>query len=153
MLIPRTWFKVEECRLEYPPHLSYLCVTWRLGAWPAYILYQYIIFSQDSNTSYRFLSSFVGGLELLQWRWNMIDSEMEKKELGKAPSCTHNKRSLVRTSQVCHRRLAVCERSQQVKEYKHTHTHTNTHTHARAPARTHTHTHLHDGSKFSKSRN
>ena len=37
---------------------------------------------------------------------------------------------------VCHRRLAV-ERSQQVKEYKHTHTHTHTHTHIY----THTHTH------------
>ena len=68
----------------------------------------------------------------------MIDSEMEKKELGKAPSCTHNKRSLVRTSQVCHRRLAVCERSQQVKEYKHTHTHTHTRLHAHT--RTHTYT-------------
>ena len=50
--------------------------------------------------------------------------------MTEAPSNTHNKRSLFRTSPVCHRRLAV-ERSQQVKEYKHTHTHTHTRTHAR----------------------
>ena len=42
--------------------------------------------------------------------------------MADAPSNTHNKRSLIRTSQVCHRRLAV-GRSQQVEEYKHTHTH------------------------------
>ena len=40
--------------------------------------------------------------------------------MADAPSNTHNKRSLIRTSQVCHRRLAV-RRSQQVEEYKHTH--------------------------------
>ena len=55
--------------------------------------------------------------------------------MTEAPSNTHNKRSLFRTSPVCHRRLVV-ERSQQVKEYKHTHTHT--HTHTRTHARTHT---------------
>ena len=41
--------------------------------------------------------------------------------MAEAHSNTHNKRSLIRTSQVCHRRLTV-RRSQQVKEYKHTHT-------------------------------
>ena len=40
--------------------------------------------------------------------------------MADAPSNTHNKRSLIRTSQVCHRRLAV-GRSQLVEEYKHTH--------------------------------
>ena len=45
------------------------------------------------------------------------------KELGRSPSSTHNKRSLIRTSQVYHRRLAV-GRNQQVNEYKHTQTHT-----------------------------
>ena len=60
----------------------------------------------------------------------MIDSEIEMKKLGRSPSNTHNKRSLIRTSQVCQRRLAD-GRSQQVEEYKHTHTHTHTHTHAR----------------------
>ena len=39
MLIPRTWFKVEEFRLEQSPYLSYLFVTWRLRAWPSYILH------------------------------------------------------------------------------------------------------------------
>ena len=72
------------------------------------------------------------------WRWNMIDSEIEMKELGKlrdkAPRNTYNKRSLIRTSHVCHRRL-VSGRSQQAEEYKHKHKHIHTHTH------THTHTH------------
>ena len=40
---------------------------------------------------------------------------------------THNKRSLIRASQVCQRRRAA-GRKQQVEEYKHTHTHTHTHT-------------------------
>ena len=57
----------------------------------------------------------------------MIDSEIEMKELGrKHPANTHNKRSLIRTSHVCHRRRAA-GRNQQVEEYKHTHTHTHTH--------------------------
>ena len=63
----------------------------------------------------------------------MIDSEIEMKELGKlrdkAPRNTYNKRSLIRTSHVCHRRL-VSGRSQQAEEYKHKHTHTHTHTNA-----------------------
>ena len=67
----------------------------------------------------------------------MIDSEIEMKELGKlrdkAPRNTYNKRSLIRTSHVCHRRL-VSGRSQQAEEYKHKHKHIHTHTH------THTHT-------------
>ena len=55
----------------------------------------------------------------------MIDSEIEMKELGrKHPANTHNKRSLIRTSHVCHRRRAA-GRNQQVEEYKHTHTHNN----------------------------
>ena len=64
----------------------------------------------------------------------MIDSEIEMKKLGRSPSNTHTKMSLIRTSQVCQGRLAG-GRSQQVEEYKHTHAHTYTHTH------THTHTH------------
>ena len=50
--------------------------------------------------------------------------------MAEAPSNTHNKRSLFRTSHVCHRRHTA-GRNQQVEEYKHTHTHTHTHTHAR----------------------
>ena len=51
----------------------------------------------------------------------MIDSEREMKGLGrKHPVNTHNKRSLIQTSHVCHKR-------RQVKEYKHTHTHIHTH--------------------------
>ena len=46
----------------------------------------------------------------------------------KHPANTHNKRSLIRTSHVCHRRRAA-GRNQQVEEYKHTHTHTHTRTH------------------------
>ena len=65
----------------------------------------------------------------------MIDSEIEMKELGKlrdkAPRNTHNKRSMIRTSHVCHRRL-VGGRSQQAEEDKHKHTHTHTHTHTNA---------------------
>ena len=54
----------------------------------------------------------------------MIDSEIEMKGLGrKHPANTHNKRSLIRTSHVCHRRRAA-RRNQHVEEYKHTHTHT-----------------------------
>ena len=52
--------------------------------------------------------------------------------MAEAPNNTHNKRLLIRTSHVCHRRRAA-GRNQQVKEYKHTHKHTHTHTH------THTH--------------
>ena len=48
--------------------------------------------------------------------------------MAEAPSNTHNKRSLFRTSHVCHRRHAA-GRNQLVEEYKHTHTHTHTHTH------------------------
>ena len=111
-------------------------------AWCVAVLYPisiYIIFSQDSSISYRFLSSFsagwsyVFGGEIWQiWKWTW-------RNLAEAPSNTHNKRSLIRTSQVCHRHLAV-GRSQQVKEYKHTHTYTHTHTpHTHT---THTHTNV-----------
>ena len=55
--------------------------------------------------------------------------------MAEAPSNTHNKRSLFRTSHVCHRRHAA-GRNQQVEEYKHTHTHTHTHTHARTQIHT-----------------
>ena len=52
----------------------------------------------------------------------MIDSEIEMKELGrKHPTNTHSKRSLIRTSHVCHRRRAA-GRNHQAEEYKHTHT-------------------------------
>ena len=53
--------------------------------------------------------------------------------MAEAPNNTHNKRSLIETSHVCHR-LHAAGRSQQVGKYKHTHTHTHTHTHI------HTHT-------------
>ena len=43
--------------------------------------------------------------------------------MAEAPSNTHNKRSLIRTSHLCHRRRAA-GRNQQGEEYKHTHTHT-----------------------------
>ena len=59
----------------------------------------------------------------------MIDSEIEMQNLAEAPRNTHNKRSLIRTSHVCHRRY----------EYKYTHTYTYTHIHIH----THTHTHTH----------
>ena len=48
--------------------------------------------------------------------------------MAEAPSNTHNKRSLIRTSHVCHRRRGA-GRNQQVEEYKQTNTHTHTHTH------------------------
>ena len=53
------------------------------------------------------------------------------KNLVETPNNTHNKRSLIRTSHVCHRPRAA-GKNQQVEEYKHTHTHTHTHTHAHA---------------------
>ena len=53
--------------------------------------------------------------------------------MAEAPRNTHNKRSLIRTSHVCHRRHSA-GRDQVVEEYKHTHTHT----HARTRAHTHT---------------
>ena len=68
----------------------------------------------------------------LEWRW---------RHLAEIPSNTHSKRSLIRTSQVSHRRLAVGRR-QQVEEYKHTHTHAHTHT------RTHAHTHTEENELF-----
>ena len=50
----------------------------------------------------------------------MIDSETEMKGIGrKRPANTHNKRSLIRTSHICHRRRAA-GRNQQMEEYKHT---------------------------------
>ena len=52
----------------------------------------------------------------------MIDSEIEIRNLAEALNNTHKKRSLIRTSYVCHRRCAA-GRNQQVEEYKHTHTH------------------------------
>ena len=45
--------------------------------------------------------------------------------MAEAPSNTHNKRWLIRTSHVCHRHLAV-GRNQQVEKYKHTQTHEST---------------------------
>ena len=55
-----------------------------------------------------------------------------------APSNTRNKRSLIRTSHVYHRRRAA-RRNQQMEEYKHTqYTHTHTHNHTHTHARTHT---------------
>ena len=60
---------------------------------------------------------------------------------AEAPSNTRNKRSLIRTSHVYHRRRAA-RRNQQVEEYKHTqYTHTHTHTHTQSHTHTCTHTH------------
>ena len=71
----------------------------------------------------------------------MIDLEIEMKQLGrKHPTNTHNKRSLIHTCHVCHRRRAV-GRNHQVEQYKYTLTRTHTHTHAHT--HTHTHTHAH----------
>ena len=54
----------------------------------------------------------------------MIDSEIEMKGLGKKHQAnTRNKRSLIRTSHICHRRRAA-GRNQQVEEHTLTHTHT-----------------------------
>ena len=55
----------------------------------------------------------------------MIDLEIDMKKLAESLRNTHDKRSLIRTSQVCHRCLAI-GRSQQAKGYKPTHTHTHT---------------------------
>ena len=116
---------MEEFRLEYPPHYSYPC---RLGARPSYILYQYILsFRKIPVHQIVFSPVFrrveVTSLEVKYVRFGNGDERTLQKPLI-ILSC---KRSLIRTSQVCHRRLAV-GRSQQVKEYKHTHTHTHTHT-------------------------
>ena len=43
--------------------------------------------------------------------------------MAEARSNTHNKRSLIRTPHICHRRRAT-GRNEQVEEYKNTHTHT-----------------------------
>ena len=113
----------------------YLFVTWRFSTWASYILYQYISCFRGSSISFRFDPSFSAGWSYVfggeiwsirRWRW---------RNLAEAPSNIHNKRSLIRTTHVCHRRLAV-GRSQQVKEYKHPHTNAHTHTHIY----THTHT-------------
>ena len=62
----------------------------------------------------------------------MTFSETKMMELGrKRATNTHNKRSLILTSQVCHRCRAV-RRNQQVKEYKHTHTNTHAYTHTQS---------------------
>ena len=56
----------------------------------------------------------------------MIDSEIEMNGLGrKHPANTHNKRSLIQTAHVCHRRRAA-GRNRQVEGYKHTYIHTRT---------------------------
>ena len=52
----------------------------------------------------------------------------DKGTSQKHPNNTHNKRSLIRPSHVCHRRRAA-GRNQQVEDYKHSYTHTHTHTH------------------------
>ena len=124
MLMPRTWFKMEEFRLEWYPYLLYLFVTWPFSTWPSYILYQYISsFCRSSSRSYHFLSSFSAGWsyafggetwQIRKWRW---------RNLAEVPNNTHNKRLLIRTFHVCHTRRAA-GRNQQVEEYKHTHTHT-----------------------------
>ena len=84
----------------------------------------YHLFADPALYHIVFSPSF-GRLDLRLWRWNMIDSEMEWRNLAEARSNTHNKRSLIRTPHICHRRRAA-GRNQQVEEYKNTHTRTYT---------------------------
>ena len=85
MLMPRTWFKMSEFRLEEPLDLSYLFVTWQV--YHVAVLYPisiYIIFLRIRYII-SFSLQFFGRMELRLWRWNMTDSEMEMKELGRSP--------------------------------------------------------------------
>ena len=70
--------------------------------------------------------------------------EMEMKEFVRSSgNNTHNISSLIRTPQVCHRRLPVGRSLHGGRVWIHTHTHTHTHTRTHTHKQTHTHTHTH----------
>ena len=83
-----------------------------------YILYQYISSFRWPLIYDTVFSAVCASWSFRLWRWKMTFSDTEMKKLGRSPrNNTHSKRSLIRTYQVCHRRLAVGG-GQQV--YKHT---------------------------------
>ena len=75
---------MEEFRLEQPPYLQYLSVTVGFCSGPNYILYQYISSLLSIIVSFVF-SPVAASWSFRLWRWNMIDSEIEMKELGRSP--------------------------------------------------------------------
>ena len=89
--------------------------------WPSDIPYQYISFRRIPVYDIVFFPVFrragVTSLEVKYPRFRNGD-----EGIWQTPLAILATRLLIRTSQVCHRRLAV-GRSQQVEEYKHTHTH------------------------------
>ena len=128
MPVPRTWFKVEEFRLDSLSlvsfgHLSVLVRDRLISYIDIYHLFaEYYILS--------FSLQLRAGWNFRLWRLNLIFSDTEMKELGRSTQINiHNTRSLIRTSQVYLRHLAV-GRSLHGGRYKHTHTHTHTHAHA-----------------------
>ena len=87
--------------------------------WPSDIPYQYISFRRIPVYDIVFFPVFrragVTSLEVKYPRFRNGD-----EGIWQTPLAILATRLLIRTSQVCHRRLAV-GRSQQVEEYKHTH--------------------------------
>ena len=78
------------------------------GSRPTYILYQYISSFRGPSIYHIVFSRVCGGWSFPLWRWNLTFSDTEMKELGtRTQIVIHNTRSLIRTSQVCLRHLAV----------------------------------------------
>ena len=90
---------------------------------PTYILYQYI---SSFQASYYIDSSLVSGR--LEFSPLKVKYDRFRNRDEGASRNTHNKRSLIRTSPVYHRRRTA-GRNLKVEEYKHTHADTHTHTH------------------------
>ena len=125
MLLPRTWFKVEEFRLEYNILIFNI---WLISYITIYLLFSssYHIFFSSWSASW----SFAFGDEIWNFRYG------DEGTWQMYPVNIHNTSSLIRTSQVYLRHLAVGR----IFHGGRIHTHTHTHTHA------HTHTHTHDTS-------
>ena len=87
MILPRTWFKVEEFRLEWPPYLLYLFVACRFVERLTCILYQYVSSFREtiyqtvfSSVCVRWSFRLMGCLEMIYMTFLVT----EMKELGQS---------------------------------------------------------------------
>lgn len=83
MLMRRTWFKLEEFKLEKPPYLQYIlaaCWLWiKVGLYSISNIYSFKFAWRHS--SYIIFSLVHGVRKFCFWRWNMISSETDMREL------------------------------------------------------------------------
>ena len=97
----RIWIRVASLSLVSFRHLSVLVWGWLMSYINIYLLYADDIISNRFLSSLEWSGVFVFGSETWHFwtrRW---------RNLAESPSNTHNKRSLIWKSHVCHRCLAV----------------------------------------------